>query len=126
MYPYAHEGLGARDLPGALAAAWVSEWVWGLGLIPLVTLGVLLFPDGRPPTPRWRWLLMVDLASVVLVFLANAFHPGKLENHPAATNPLGLPLPDAVFAALVTVGMALFVVGFLGGVVSAIVRWRRA
>ncbi len=126
VYPYAHQGLVHHDLPGALAAAWVSEWIWGLGLIPLVTLGVLLFPDGRPPTPRWRWLVISDVTSVVLVLLGNAFHPGKLQNHPSATNPLGLPLPDAVFGVLSTAGMALFVVGFLGGVVSAVVRWRRA
>jgi two-component system NarL family sensor kinase len=125
VYPYADAGL-EHDLPGALAAAWVSEWVWGLGLIPLVTLGVLLFPDGRLPTPRWRWLLTTDLASVLLVFLANAFHPGAFENHPAATNPFGVPLPDGVFAVLATAGMVLFVVGFLGGVASAVVRWRRA
>ena len=125
VYPYAHAGL-PRGLPGALAAAWVSEWIWGLGLIPLVTIGVLLFPDGRPPTPRWRWLLVSDVTAVVLVFLANAFHPGTLQNHPAATNPLGLPLPDVVFAVLTAAGMALFLVGFVGGALSAMVRWRRA
>lgn len=125
VFPYADEGL-AHGLPGALAAAWVSEWIWGLGLIPLVTVGVLLFPDGRPPTPRWRWLLVSDLGAVALVFLANAFHPGKLENHPAATNPLGVPLPRDAFVVLGTAGMVLFVVGFIGGVFSAILRWRRA
>jgi two-component system NarL family sensor kinase len=126
VYPYAHQGLRTHDLPGALAAAWVSEWIWGLGLIPFVTLGVLLFPDGRPPTPRWRWLLVVDIAAVVLVFAANAFHPGRLQNHPAAQNPLGLPLPAVAFAFLQTTGMALFLLGFFGGIVAAVVRWRRA
>jgi signal transduction histidine kinase len=87
---------------------------------------VLLFPDGRPPTPRWRWLLVVDLAAVALVFAANAFHPGRLQNHPAAENPLGLPLPAVVFPVLQTTGMALFLVGFFGGIVAAVVRWRRA
>ena len=125
VYPYAHEGL-AHGWPGALAAAWVSEWIWGLGLIPLVTVGVLLFPDGRPPGPRWRLLLIGDLAAVLLVFLANAFHPGQLVNHPAATNPLGIPLPQAVFVVLQTTGMVLFLVGFVGGVVAAALRWRRA
>jgi signal transduction histidine kinase len=126
VYPYAHAGLVADHLPGALAAAWVSEWIWGLGLIPLVTLGVLLFPDGRPPTPRWRGLLVIDLGAVLLVFVANAFHPGRFENHPVATNPLGVPLPREVFDVIAAAGMVLFVVGFLGGVVASVVRWRRA
>ena len=125
VYPVAdvahahHPGLG-------VAAAWVSEWIWGLGLIPLVTLGVLLFPDGRPPGPRWRPLLVADTVAVVLVFSANAFHPGRLENHAAIHNPLGLDLPQPVFGAIRAVGMGLFLVGFLGGAVSPVLRWRRA
>ena len=110
----------------ATPAAWVSEWVWGLGLIPLVTIGVLLFPDGRPPGRRWRLLLGADVTAVVLVFLANAFHPGALDNFHSVDNPLGVPVPDAVFAVIRTAGMALFLIGFLGGTVSAVLRWRRA
>lgn len=112
--------------PWGTAAAWVSEWIWGLGLIPLVTIGVLLFPDGRLPSPRWRLLLRSDLAAVVLVFLANAFHPGPLVNFDQVDNPLGVPVPDVVFAALQTAGLALFLAGLVGGTISAVLRWRRA
>lgn len=126
VYPYAHEGLGPAHLPGALAAAWVSEWIWGFGLIPLVTLGVLLFPDGRPPSPRWRLLLLLDSVALLLVFLANAFHPGPLVNHPAADNPIGIPLPRGVFTALGSAGFALFATGFVGSALAALVRWRRS
>ncbi len=125
VYPYADRGL-TEGYPGALAAAWVSEWVWGLGVIPLVTLGVLLFPDGRLPSRRWRALLVVDVTAIVLVFFRNAFHPGRLENHPAATNPVALPLPSAVTGVAGAIGMALFIAGFLGGVAAAVLRWRRA
>lgn len=125
LYPYASLGM-ERGWPLALAGAWVSEWIWGLGLIPLVTIGVLLFPDGNPPGRRWRLLLAGDLLAVALVFLANAFHPGSLDNFPQTANPLGLPLPGAVFGVLRGIGMALFLVGFLGGVGAALWRWRRA
>lgn len=124
VYPVAELAL-AHHLRVGIAAAWVSEWVWGLGFIPLVTLGVLLFPDGRPPGPRWRLLLLGDLVAVVLVFLANAFHPGRLVNHHAVDNPLGLPLPMGVFVVLRSVGMALFAVGLVAGAVGAVLRWRR-
>ena len=126
VYPYAWLGLGPAHLPGALGAAWVSEWIWGLGFTPLVTIGVLLFPDGRPPGPRWRLLLWSDLLGISLVFLSNAFHPGPLQNHPVVTNPLGLPLPRTLFAAIGTAGFALFGVGMVGGAVAAVLRWRRA
>ena len=40
-------------LPWAETAAWVGNWIW---LVALGSLGffLLLFPDGRPPSPRWR------------------------------------------------------------------------
>lgn len=125
IYPAAQVGL-QHQLPGGLAAAWVSEWIWGFGLIPLVTLGVLLFPDGRPPAPRWRLLVIGDLAAVLLVFVANAFHPGRLVNHPSVDNPLGVSLPTAAFAVVRAVGMGLFVVGLVGAVAATVLRWRRA
>jgi len=125
VYPVAELAL-AHHLAAGAAAAWVSEWVWGLGLIPLVTLAVLLFPDGRPPGPRWRLLVVTDVFAVALVFVANAFHPGPLENHPTIDNPLGVDVPAGIFGAIRVVGMALFLVGLVGGAVATIVRWRRS
>ena len=33
---------------------WLSTWVWMAGIGPVATFGLLLFPDGRLPSPRWR------------------------------------------------------------------------
>ncbi|HEU5043871.1 MAG TPA: sensor histidine kinase [Nocardioidaceae bacterium] len=128
VYAYAAYGLLEHpgSLPLALAAAWVSAWVWSLGFMPLASLGPLLFPDGRLPGPRWRPLLWSAIAGPLLVVLANAFRPGPLENHPVRDNPLGVPLPTTVFGVLGGVGLGLFLVGFAGSVAAALVRWRRA
>ncbi len=128
VYGYAQYGLVEHpgSLPGALLAGWVSSYVWALGFAPLVTLGVLLFPDGRPPSPRWRILVWSDVACVALLVTSNAFAPGPLVNQPVADNPLGVPLPHAWFAAAGHAGFVLLVVGMLGSAASAVVRWRRA
>ena len=49
---------GSVVAPGSLpfldVLAWVSHWAWAPGFTLLVTLSVLLFPNGKPPSPRWR------------------------------------------------------------------------
>ena len=54
----AYSTYGLAVMPGSLpfadVMAWVALWVWAPGFTLLVTLAVLLFPDGRPPSPRWR------------------------------------------------------------------------
>jgi signal transduction histidine kinase len=128
VYAYAVYGLVEHPgaLPLAVGAAWVSAWVWSLGFMPLAGLGPLLFPDGRLPSRRWRPVLWCGIAGPLLVVLANAFRPGPLENHPVRDNPLGLALPTPVFSVLGGAGLGLFLVGFLGSVAAALVRWHRA
>lgn len=126
VYPWARSHLSDHPLPGTLVAAWVSNWIWTLGVMPLGALGLLLFPDGRPPGRRWRPLLWTGLAMIGVNVVAHAFVPGPLENHPFYDNPLGLPLPRPLFAALGTVAFGLFVIGFFGGMTAVLVRWRRS
>jgi hypothetical protein len=58
---------------GALPLGWVAvllQLTWALTIV-LLGLVILLFPDGRPPSPAWRWVLRVYLA-VASVWLAGA------------------------------------------------------
>jgi len=127
---YGYGRLALYDRPGqfplGVEAAWVSAWLWTLGFMPLVTLGVLLFPDGRLPGRRWRPVVVIDVLAVALAATAVAFAPGPLANHHIADNPVGIGLPHGVFAATSAIGGGLFLVGLVASVGSAVVRWRRA
>jgi hypothetical protein len=59
---------------GGLPLGWVALFAqpgWAPGLV-LFVLVFLLFPDGRPPSARWRWVVWAALA-VGMVWIASAF-----------------------------------------------------
>ena len=123
---YAEYGLVSQPgaVPGAVAVAWVSAWIWVCGFVPLVTFGVLLFPDGHLPSRRWRPLAWCGALAVVLPVLAGMFRPGELANHPAQ-NPLGISGAGSLLETLSSIGVVCVVVGALGALASLVVRWRR-
>ena len=78
--------LGHHGLPlGGAAAALVPLFLPGIALFPLV---ILLFPDGRLTSPRWRWVLVayaglvawVTVATLVPTITAIAGHHVRLDS----------------------------------------------
>lgn len=90
-------------------AAWLREWIWVpfVGLVGIYL--VLLFPDGRLPSSRWR--VVAGLAVVALVFssLSKALLPGRLEETPGVgvANPSGIEAAREVLELLGTIGFFL-------------------
>jgi hypothetical protein len=83
----------------------------------------LLFPTGRPPSPRWRLVGWVAAAGGVLMFAAEAFAPGPLENYDWIDNPLAGSWLPGWFSGL---GFALWCATSLAAAASVVVRFRRS
>ena len=77
------------SLPGGEAAAWIVSWVWIPG-VGLSTFQFLLFPDGRLPSRRWRWLFWLNLLLIIVGTISQAFAAGVVQDIGDIYNPLGV------------------------------------
>jgi hypothetical protein len=116
------DGSGAGVL-----AAWVSSWSWAPPLLAVPALLFLLFPDGRPVSPRWWWVVGVAGAGLACVVVATALAAGGLDNSPvpAASNPAGL-LSRGFADGIVLVGFLLSLVALVLAGSSLVLRLRRS
>jgi hypothetical protein len=114
-------GFGMSSL--GETAAWLSSWLWIL-LVYFPTSLLLLFPDGRLPSPRWRpvaWGVALGTAGGVV---GNALKAGPLVDFPQIANPYGV---DGPFVWVLGVAGSIVAAGsMVASAVSLIVRMRRA
>jgi hypothetical protein len=100
-------------------------WVPLIGLMG--TFLILLFPDGRLPSPGWRpWAWLCALA-MILSFIAILIQPGSFTDsgYPDVRNPLGMEglRPFIGFALLVIPLIPICIVGCAVGLIR---RFRRS
>jgi hypothetical protein len=84
------QAVAPGSVPTTVVIDALSLWTW---IPPVGLLGIyliLLFPDGRLPSRRWRPLVRLSGAVMVLASLSITLAPGPLEGHPRVRNPLGL------------------------------------
>ena len=107
-----------------LLGLWIWGWMWLWYIFPLLFIP-LFFPDGRPPSPRWRWVVALGLGLCLSFILFATFATDfKAQNDSwSVPNPVaflvGIPFPDGAWA----VGLLSFAALC---VVSLFVRYRRA
>ena len=92
-------------------------------ILPVVALA---FPDGRVPSPRWRWPSGLALGALAAAAVLVVIKPGGIEGSPSNTNPLGI---DILPGWLTGLAGPLNVIGSLSvsvlGVAAVVTRYRR-
>ena len=107
--------------------AWLSTWIFAPGFVASFPLTLLLFPTGRPPSPRWRpllWLIAIGLALAVLPMAVAAWPirgPDLVTGFLWESEALGDPA-----VALQRAGVGVIILCILASVVSVGFRYWNA
>jgi len=113
----------AAVLPGAAWAGWILTVSLGV-TAPFFFLTPLLFPDGRPPSPRWRPVIWIAILAGVAAALSSAISDVNFHSDfPHLRDPVVLVAPlGTVYNLATTIGPLVF----LAGAVSMVVRYQRS
>jgi hypothetical protein len=117
----------AHGLPGASLGAWFASWAWYPTITLVLLFTPLLFPDGRPPSPRWRPLAWLAGATTAAFTLLAALQPTLELGAGRVANPIGVAAvgnPEQSTAGTVLVDLIGVLV--VAAVASLVVRFRRS
>ncbi len=122
---YAIYALLARpdSVPAGEALAWIASWLLPI-MIGLTVFYTLLFPTGRLPGSRWRWLAWLTAAFVAVgVVVSSLSFDAYLGSLGPIRNPLGVEGFSEIYKAILYTGAPL-----LQGAatLSVLLRLRRA
>ncbi len=111
------------ELPGAAWVGWAFTVILGI-VAPLLFLTPLLFPDGRPPSPRWRPVVWAAVLAGLAEMVCSAISDVNFSsNFPRLRDPVTVVAPLGTAYNLSNVLGPLV---FLVGAVSMVVRFRRS
>ena len=120
-------------LPWGEFVAWFSALMRPMAHLLVGVFLMLLFPDGRLPSPRWRILAWIAIVGAALTLLGQAFMPEQLLSHYYVENPFGVVgviggglTTYELFPASALVGMGLLLTSSLAALLSPILRLRHA
>jgi hypothetical protein len=111
-------------LTEVIAVVGDALWVPGVavGFIALM----VLFPDGRPLGPRWKWVLWLAGAAAAIYVVVTLFFRAPLYFMGSVDNPWGFVGNSEWFEVGQSAPfMALLVVGMPAGIMALVMRWRR-
>ena len=113
------------SVPFPVVAAGISNWIWVPAVGLLGTYVLLLFPDGRLPSRRWRPLAWLSGAVILLLSVGVMLAPGRLDNLAGVRNPFGIEGADWLTTGAFAV-LPLLPLCMLASALSLVLRYRRS
>ncbi|MBA2381439.1 MAG: hypothetical protein H0V73_04935 [Chloroflexi bacterium] len=114
------------SLPWIEQVAWFETWDWVPVAGGATTFLLLLFPDGRLLSKRWRPVAWLAIGSIALVSGFLSIQPGPIDSAEFVVNPLGVSGVDAITGPLGGAGFIALILAVLLSAVSMVVRFRRS
>ena len=123
---------GVKANPGSvpLVGFWALVGEYALYPVALIPLLFLLYPDGHPPSRRWRWAVAGLVGGTALAILAFLFRPGPLNNWIELgilyENPFGIDALANVSPTLIGVGAVIALISAFSTVFAVRIRFKRS
>jgi len=127
----AHYGLVTHpgSIPGAAVGAWLAKWVWTPGTAMIMVFSLLLFPNGRLPSRRWRPVAWLAAVATVVATVPTAVEGWALRGPQLLYGNEPPPTMPHAYRLAVTISESSFTFMFLLAFVAAaslVIRLRRA
>lgn len=103
-------------------AEWLESWTWVPAVAVPITFCLLLFPDGKLPSRRWRPVAWAAAVGIPAFVVSTAIGPDLGGDPEQGANPYHVDVLSPVFSLL----SALMIVALFGSVAALVVRFRRS
>jgi signal transduction histidine kinase len=115
---------------GITVVGWLSNISFLALALPIPAI-FLLFPTGRPLSPRWRWAIRLWGSGLVVSLLWAAFRTGEVYGSPPphrihVDNPFAIGSLGWLFPSLATIGGVAELSAAVLGTISLVIRFRRS
>ena len=123
---------GVKASPGSvpLVGFWAFVGEYALYPVAMIPLLFLLYPDGHPPSRRWRWAVVGLVGGTALSIVAFLFRPGPFNNWIEVgilyENPFGVDALATVGPTLIGVGAVIALISAFSTVVAVRQRFKRS